>query len=47
MTLDEELKTLESKQTAANLSDDEPMTLAFSENKNKITSSITAKKIKS
>jgi hypothetical protein len=47
MTLDEELKTLERKQTADN-SDDEPMTLAFIENKSKeaIVPSKSAKHIK-
>ena len=46
MTIDEEVKTLERKNTAAN-SEDEPMTLSFSENKNKSNlASKSAKQIK-
>ena len=47
MTLDEELKSLERKNTAVT-SEDEPMTLLFTENKNKNSQSTkTAKMIKS
>jgi hypothetical protein len=47
MTLDEELKTLERKNTAFT-SDDEPITLSFIENKNKNSqTNKTAKMIKS
>ncbi len=43
MTIDEEIKTLERKNTAVS-SEDEPMTLSFSENKNK--SNLTSKSAK-
>ena len=47
MTIDEEIKTLERKNTAAN-SEEEPMTLSFSENKNKSNQAFkSAKQIKS